>query len=213
MDWLFEAGWNLRTQWFKYLTSKAEPGGIVFAGDSLTQEFPIHEILALNKDTMLFDIHNRGIGGDTTSGLIRRINESIIDLNPSKLFLLIGTNDISYLEDDFTSIYEGISNIIDRTLAACSKTEIFLISLYPVNAAAEGMDLNCIGKRSNAKIDLINGQLKKIAAAKDIGFIDMNCLLKDEEGNLRLEYTREGLHISPLGYEVIMAEIMKYIKE
>lgn len=64
-------------------------------GDSLTNEFPIHELLALRKDERLFHIHNRGIGGDTTDGVLRRMAESIWDLQPNKVFLLIGTNDLA----------------------------------------------------------------------------------------------------------------------
>ena len=37
--------------------------------------------------------------------------------------------------------------------------------------------------------------------------------LIDKDGNLKLEYTNEGLHISDEGYKVITKVIKKYIKE
>lgn len=40
-------------------------------------------------------VYNRGIGGDVTDGLLERMDESIFDLEPKKVFINIGTNDIS----------------------------------------------------------------------------------------------------------------------
>jgi len=39
----------------------------------------------------------------------------------------------------------------------------------------------------------------------------MYSLLEDKDGNLKLEYTKEGLHMSDKGYEVITKELKKYM--
>lgn len=63
---------------------------IVFLGDSITEKIDWHELFHNSH----YDILNRGIGSDTISGVINRIN-TIINLKPSKVFLMIGINDIA----------------------------------------------------------------------------------------------------------------------
>jgi hypothetical protein len=74
---------------FKELNKRAQKGGVVFVGDSITEGFPIDEILQCNKP-----MYNRGINGDTSIGVLDKLKEEVFDLIPSKVFLLIGTNDL-----------------------------------------------------------------------------------------------------------------------
>lgn len=59
-----------------------------------------------------------------------------------------------------------------------------------------------VGKRNNEKIRRINEALKEMAKQKGVEYIDVYSHLIDEEGNLRLEYTVEGLHLTVEGYRV-----------
>ena len=68
-----------------------------------------------------------------------------------------------------------------------------------------------VGKRENSRIVKINTMLKKLCEEKEVTYINMYDKLTDENGNLKLEYTIDGLHISPEGYKVITNTIMKYI--
>lgn len=205
---MFEAAYKARIEWFKMLNSDIKKGGIVLVGDSLTQEFPIHEMMdAYGK------IHNRGIGGDTSTGLLKRINESIVDMKPSQVFLLIGTNDLPNLNGNFLPLIDNIGKIIDITLAACPKTEFYLISLYPVNNTnSVKIDSFSVSTRTNKQIDNANIRLKQLTLEKSVHYLDFNRLLKDDSGNLKLDYTREGLHLSPKGYKMILKEMQKYFK-
>lgn len=205
---LMEANFKMRTDWFRVLNKKASPGGIVLVGDSLTQEFPIHEMMdAFGK------IHNRGIGGDTSGGLLHRMPESIFDLRPSQVYLLIGTNDLPTLGGDFSPLVGNVKQIIDQTLKACPAARFHLISLYPVNCTHEpGIDPLTVSTRTNVLIDCVNQSYRTLAREKKVEYLDFNRLLKDETGNLRRAYTREGLHLSPLGYEVILRELQKHFK-
>ena len=54
-------------------------------------------------------------------------------------------------------------------------------------------------------------ELKKYCNDKNCTYLDMYSLLEDKDGNLKLEYTREGLHMSDKGYEVITKELKKYM--
>ena len=57
--------------------------------------------------------------------------------------------------------------------------------------------------------------MKDYCKKENITFIDMYDLLLDpdeEEDVIQSDYTKDGLHITDDGYEVITKEIMKYIK-
>ncbi|MGQ0516039.1 GDSL-type esterase/lipase family protein, partial [Bacillus sp. D-CC] len=62
--------------------------GVLFLGDSLTDFNEWDEAFPGIKT------YNRGISGDTTVGLIHRLNQ-VISLKPSKIFLMIGVNDLA----------------------------------------------------------------------------------------------------------------------
>ena len=57
----------------------------------------------------------------------------------------------------------------------------------------------------------INKELEINAKAYNYEYIDMYDELTDSDGNLNLEYTIDGLHLSPEGYKVVTAKRMKYI--
>ena len=76
-----------RLEIFEEVNEISKPGKIVFLGDSLIDFFPIQDFFPRVK------IYNRGIAGDTTKDLLKRL-DNVIELKPSKLFLQIGTNDL-----------------------------------------------------------------------------------------------------------------------
>jgi lysophospholipase L1-like esterase len=76
-----------REQWAKMKT--AEEGSVVFFGDSITQGWG-----SLAKDFTEYKVANRGISGDTTRGLLTRIQGDVLDLKPKAVSMLIGTNDL-----------------------------------------------------------------------------------------------------------------------
>jgi lysophospholipase L1-like esterase len=201
---MMETAWHTRVSWFRTFNRQAAPGGTVLVGDSLTQEFPLHELMALQGDQRLFTVHNRGIGGDTTNGVLRRMAESIWDLAPGKVFLLIGTNDLNNAHAAPADIARNIRGIIEQTHARCPQTLFTVLSLYPVNARAdEGMDIFAVGSRTNERIRAVNAALERMAVKTGASYLDLHSLLTDEHGNLRRAYTREGLHLSPEGYIVV----------
>ena len=206
---MMEDAWNTRVRWFRAFNQQAAPGGTVLVGDSLTNEFPIHELLALRKDERLFHIHNRGIGGDTTDGVLRRMAESIWDLQPNKVFLLIGTNDLADESVGSDDIANNIRAVLVQTKEHCPQAMCTVLSLYPVNPRAEeGMDVLTVGCRTNERIRAVNHALAVVAQETGAAYVDFHSLLADERGNLRREYTREGLHLTPEGYNVVLEALL-----
>lgn len=195
-----------RINWFKTLNKYTRSRPSVFVGDSITQEFLLTEVF--NE----YNVCNRGIGGDTTVGVLNRMNESIYDLNPGKLFLMIGTNDIELDDRSSEKIVVNIRGICEKSLDKIPDLEVYIVSLYPVSEQNDlKIDRNTVGKRTNKQIDEINIMLKELSKELEATYIDINSILKDDNNNLKIEYTREGLHISPYGYELIEKVYKKYL--
>ncbi len=187
-------------------------GQIVFTGSSLMEKFPINKLLEEHNDNTI--IYNRGIGGFISRELLEVINVCAIDLKPSKIFINIGTNDLSNSHIPISELMENYDKIISEIEARLPETVIYLMAYYPINyeAAAENMKER-LKIRNNEKIRTANVEVKKLAEKHGQRYIDINKNLMDEQGRLKAEYTIEGLHINEDGYRAIYDDIMAYVKE
>ena len=185
---------------------------IVFVGSSLMEMFPVEEWI--KERSLPLIAYNRGVGGYKTEDLLKVLDVCVFELSPRRIFINIGTNDLS---DAFISIDQMIQNY-DRILAEIQKklpkAELYLMAYYPVNykAATDEMK-SCLEIRNNAKIALANKEVMKLAQKRGAKYIDVNGPLKDSEGNLKAEYTIEGMHINRDGYWSIFEDILTYVNE
>ena len=76
-----------RAEWER--AKAADQGAVVFFGDSITQGWG-----SLAQDFPTLKVANRGISGDTTRGLLARIQGDVLDVHPRAVSMLIGTNDL-----------------------------------------------------------------------------------------------------------------------
>lgn len=187
-------------------------GQTVFTGSSLMEMFPINKLLAEHNDSTI--IYNRGIGGFVSRELLEVIDVCATDLKPSKIFINIGTNDLSDSRIPISELMENYDKIISEIEAKLPEAIIYLMAYYPVNyeAAAENMK-ECLKIRNNEKIRTANAEVKKLAEKHGQRYIDINKNLMDEQGRLKAEYTIEGLHINEDGYRAVYDDIMVYVKE
>lgn len=187
-------------------------GQTVFTGSSLMEMFPINKLLAEHNDSTI--IYNRGIGGFVSRELLEVVDVCAIDLKPSKIFINIGTNDLSDSRIPISELMENYDKIISEIEAKLPEAIIYLMAYYPVNyeAAAENMK-ECLKIRNNEKIRTANVEVKKLAEKHGQRYIDINKNLMDEQGRLKAEYTIEGLHINEDGYRAVYDDIMVYVKE
>jgi len=192
----FIAGLMGKTEAFSRYNKYSEPGGIVFVGDSITQDFNVYEYFPKYK------VYNRGIGADTSRGVLGRLNESVFELKPKKVFLNIGTNDFELINDGLDAIFSRIKEIIEKISNSDKNLELYFISIYPVNPTIS----NSVGKRNNKDIKELNNRISNIEGIKYLNIYDL--LLKD--GYLNPDYTIEGLHMNQNGYEIIKNETIKH---
>ena len=158
-------------------------GGIVFLGDSLTDYVPFSELLPG------LPVINRGIAGDNTLGALRRIDE-VISLKPSKLFILLGTNDIVYnMTADRTA--GNLTDIIRKVKEGSPSTKIFLETIMPVNPELES-------RRKNDVINALNVRVRAVAVETGVELVDTHSHMA-ENGVLPLKWTVDGLHLNGEG--------------
>jgi lysophospholipase L1-like esterase len=168
---------------------------IIFLGNSITAE---GKDWSSRLDNSI--IRNRGIGGDTTDGVIARLGE-IIASNPTAVFLLIGINDLynNTIEKPSVSyIADNIINIAKKIKYNSSNTKVYIQTLLPISK-----------KKSYKYYDLYNQSIKRINKIiienqqKGLySVIDLHSLFVDNKGQLRSDLTYDGLHLNEQGYLV-----------
>ena len=172
----------------------------LFLGDSITDYYD------LDKYYEDLPVVNSGISGNVTNDILNNMKGRVYKYNPSKVFLLIGTNDLQKGKDK-EEIVNNIKEIIENIKENRSYAEVYLESIYPVDE--EGISS---GKRKNKDIREINKELKEYCSDNNIKFIDMyKELVSDEEDNLNRDYTEDGLHLNDAGYEIVTGVIKKYL--
>lgn len=175
----------------------------VFVGDSIFEGYDLGQYY----ENM--PVVNSGISGHKTSDILNDMNNRIYRYNPSKVIILIGTNDYSSITVDDT--VKNIEKIIDGIKSNRPYAEIYVQSVYPVNSNInEGVTVD---ERNNKDINTINDGIKKICADKKVTYMNIFKMLADEEGNLNEDYTYDGLHLNKNGYKVVTAETMKLLKK
>lgn len=188
-------------------------GQTVFVGSSLMEMFPIEQwAKELGKEAPI--VYNRGVGGYKTTDLLPILDICVFELEPSKIFINIGTNDLNDASISLDEVMDNYDRIITQIEERLPATKIYMMAYYPVNYEAAAEDMKpCLQIRSNEKICLANEKVKELAAQHGQRYIDVNAPLKDENGNLKAEYTIEGMHIKPEGYRAIFADVMRYVRE
>ena len=188
--------YNHRVALFRQLPD--EKGEIIFLGNSLTEAGEWQELTGLSK------VKNRGISGDVTYGILARLDE-VLSSKPAKIFLLSGTNDLKrgIPVDTLAKTFE---RLVVRIKTLSPKTKLYLQSMFPVN---EGMTGESYKKITNVLVRQLNEKLKTVAQRYNAVYVDLYPVLADGKGQLKKEYTTDGIHLWPDAYTVWV----NYLKE
>jgi lysophospholipase L1-like esterase len=192
----FGTYYNQRLSLFEKLPDTK--GEIIFLGNSITDGGEWCELLG-NPDAK-----NRGISGDTTEGVLFRLNE-VTRSKPAKVFLLIGINDLSRgISRD--TVFSNICKIADRIRNNSPRTKVFVQSILPVNDSF-GLFKNHTNKTN--EVLWVNAQLKEWCQNKNVGFIDLyNRFKLPDSEKMNPKYSNDGLHLLGDGY-LLWVEIIQ----
>lgn len=186
--------YDAKVKAFKEENKSILPGEIevAFIGDSLTDGCDLKTYYPE------FYCVNRGIGGDTTFGLEKRLQVSLYDIQPKVVVMLIGANNMNEMfenyEDILVSMKENLPN-----------TKIILVSLTSMGGT---------WGRNNQLAAYNNVKIKALAEKYGYSFVDVYTpLLNMEINEIHPEYTSDGGHLTHEGYLVLSAQIKPVIKE
>ena len=180
-------------------TSKKD---IIFLGNSITNGCEWAELLG-NPHAK-----NRGISGDTTQGVLDRLS-TITKGKPSKIFLLIGTNDLSRGKS-VDEVAKNVAKIVERVKRESPATKLYVQSVFPVNPKFNKF----LGHMNRQKdIAVLNAKIKAIAARHGVTYIDVyKSLVTPSTDVMNPEYTNDGLHLLGKGYLKWVEVLKPYLK-
>lgn len=173
-------------------------GAIIWIGDSLTEQ-GWWSFLSKEKN-----IVNRGIGGDNTYGMLHRL-PLYLDAEPSKIFFMGGVNDISanYAVED---IFANIVAMVDMIKQRVPQCELYIQSVITPNNDVLAYDYI---KNKQSQMAELNDKLEQMCREKQVIWVDLRPVMHNEQGELRKELTKDGIHIHPEAYMLWV----KHLKE
>lgn len=169
---------------------------IVFVGDSW--------IASLNWSEYYTNIRNRGVGSDTSAGVVARL-QSVRSMAPRKVFLGIGTNDLAQ------EIEPGVvAQNIRRVALSLQEdgAEVYVMSVLPINLT---YDNQILLSRKSAQILELNRLLESQSRTSGYTFLDNYRHFTDSQGNLQERYITDGLHLTEAGNARLAALIRPHM--
>ncbi|MEZ8123622.1 SGNH/GDSL hydrolase family protein [Vibrio splendidus] len=161
---------------------------LVMFGDSITEWAPWADIF---RDISMV---NRGLAGDTTTGMLRRI-DTTLNVKPKLVCFMAGINDLAQ-GYDVEHIYQ---NYIDM-LKVWQENDIRILvqsTLY-VGSKLQGL---------NSSVELLNSKISEYCSQQGIAFLDVNSVLSPNQ-LLSNEYSCDDLHLNAKAYQV-WAEVLQ----
>jgi lysophospholipase L1-like esterase len=169
---------------------------VIFFGDSITDAWHLDEYFP-GKGYI-----NRGISGQTTSQMLVRFHQDVVNLQPAAVVILAGTNDIAgntgpISIEDIEANYAAIAEV-----ARAHGIKVVFSSVMPVHDYTP-QSQNFFAQRDPAKILALNAWLKDYSATNSLIYLDYFAAMVDEHGLLRKDLAADGLHPNDAGYKIM----------
>lgn len=181
--------------------------------------------LLLSSCTSHFMVLNKGIGGNNSNDLLRRLNADVLQEKPDLVVMMVGSNDMinSRKLVNYQLFKDNYQQLIDQIKSTGAK--IVLMSPPPVDTGYiyKRHDRNAYKEPLNYKLDSLNKLVREMAKANDIHFVDLYSLFKSkgspnrEVGSLILNQKNfgkeDGIHPTRQGYQLIAETVYSYLKK
>lgn len=175
-----------------------DKGSVVFLGDSIIEFWG--DKLAPSFPGVR--VSNRGISGDTSRGVLLRLNKDVLVLKPRAVVLLIGTNDIEdHAEPAVTA--KNLEAILEALQVAEPRMPVFLCAIFP-SSASKG--------RPSQQIVALNSLYRKISMrSAQVTYVDTWNLFSDKQGDAKLGEFDDLVHPNQAGYSKWARMLMPYL--
>lgn len=174
-------------------------GDIVFIGNSITEG---------GKDWGakfgVPNVKNRGISGDVTDGVLKRLGE-ITYIKPKAVFLLIGINDLFNLHHQKqipSPEYVGnnILKIVSFLHHKTPRTKIYVQTILPTSE-----------EYMKEYISTVNSMIQAYEKEGKYKVIDLHSAFLNKQGLLKKELTYDGTHLNEKGYAVWVDKVKSFV--
>ena len=178
-------------------------GRVVFIGDSITEGWGVKGTPGFfDNDNMV----ERGISGEVTAQMVLRFRRDVIDLKPKTVVILCGCNDIALNQGEYNEDYTFGNIVTMIELAKANKIRPILCSILPAAAFPWRQEVT----DSAEKVASLNARLEAYAKKNHIKWVDyFSPMLAPDGRSLNPDYTNDGIHPTPPGYEVMESIILK----
>lgn len=169
------------------MTDFESRSSIAFLGDSITNHgrwadwFPDRET------------HNLGVSGDTTDDVIARL-DTVIELHPDAVALLIGTNDLG-TRKSVEHLVRNVEYLLVTLRRGLPGTRMLVQSVMPR------------GREFAASIQDANRHLRQFAPSVNAQYLDLWPAFAQEDGEIDPELSDDRLHLTEAGYERWLGEL------
>jgi len=177
---------------------------LVFDGDSITAGWKAGGGPIWNKYFARRNAVDFGVSGDSTQGLLWRVQNGQVDgLHPKVIVLLIGTNNTGGCTAE--QIAEGIEADVAEYRKRCPEATLILMGILPRSEKPTD--------QVRDKIKDINKIIPALADGTKVIFIDIGEKLLEPDGTLTKEIMPDLLHPSAKGYQVWVDAILPIIDQ
>jgi lysophospholipase L1-like esterase len=184
-------GWMVDNRTQFWTRREKDHRAIVFVGDSLTAGWPA---AVLAESFPRLKIANRGVGGDTSRGVLFRFQEDVLDLKPKAIMLLVGGNDLS-AHGDPAATAENVAAMLDMVKARRPSTPVILCQGPP--SADPNAPL-----RPGARADLTARIAGVGAGRENVTVLNLFAVFSAPDGSPLPEYFAPDLvHLNAAGYK------------
>lgn len=181
---------------YRIQNTNLSKGQVVFIGDSITDLYVLDD----HYGDLDLACYNRGIGGDTTAGVLKRLQVSVFDLEPSVVVLMIGTNDVNGNQPE-NEILDRYRQIVEAIRTTLPDTKLHCVSVIPQNKQLEEYSEIDVDHTTEVILRL-NPEIRQIAEAAGAQYIDLFPLLADADNFLLPQYSDDGIHLNETGLAV-----------
>ncbi len=177
---------------------------VLFVGDSITDGWSTTGREVWDKNFEPLKPANFGIGGDTTQGVLWRMQNGELDGFKAKvIILMLGTNNLATAPND--QIAEGDRLIVEEFKKHQPQAKILILGIFPRNASATDP--------SRARIKDINTILATFADNKQVFFLDFGSKFLAPDGTLTADIMPDFLHPNAKGYQIWTDAMLPKVQE
>ena len=166
---------------------------VVFVGDSITEGWKLEQ--SFPDEPYI----NRGISGQTSSQILLRFRQDVIDLHPKVAVILAGTNDLAENTGP-TTLTQIEGNL--QSMAQLSRANHIAVILCSVLPSVNYWWHPQLPDPA-ARIVALNRWLEAYAAKEHYVYVNYYAPMKDAAGGLRHDLSPDGVHPSAAGYAVM----------